>query len=395
MPRKETRLQYLYHRFIRDEATAEELREFWRLMQQAGEDDPIRESVFDLYGESFPENIGSKDWGPAFSQIISAGKNNSPIHKMRWWWAAASLFVVLSCISYLLLINNKGIPAQQPTRAMTEAHDVAAPDASRATLTLADGSKIYLDSTDAGTLVTQNHVQLRKTADEAIVYDLGKDTPAGETVYNTLSNPRGSRVIHLTLSDGSHLWLNAGSSATFPVAFSAQRREISITGEAYFEVAHDASKTFVVNANGVKTEVLGTHFNVNAYDDEDALKITLLEGSVKVTDATGNTAMVKPGQQATEAALGKWNIYSVDVEEVIAWKNERFSFNDTGIKDIMREVARWYDVTIKYSGDMTGLSFGGNMSRQKNVSELLKRMEATDAVRFEVNGKEITVIKKP
>lgn len=195
------------------------------------------------------------------------------------------------------------------------------------------------------------------------------------------------------LSDGSRLWLNSGSSVTFPVTFGNKERKVAITGEAYFEIAHDPLKKFIVTANDLTTEVLGTHFNVNAFEEEENIKVTLLQGSIKVI--SGNqSSIIKPGEQAVEMAGGRLKTNrNVNVEEVVAWKNEMFSFNDTNIKDIMKEVSRWYDVNIEYKGDFSNLNFGGNMSRQKNVSELLKRLEATKTVRFEVVGKTITIIQ--
>jgi ferric-dicitrate binding protein FerR (iron transport regulator) len=276
----------------------------------------------------------------------------------------------------------------------TDIQDVAPPAANRATITLADGTKIFLDSTGNGVLARQNNVALKKTGEGEIVYDKSAANSGTEMIFNTLANPKGSRAISMTLSDGSQLWLNAGSSVTFPVAFNGPERKISITGEAYFEVARDPSKKFIVIANSVATEVLGTHFNVNAYGDRDAVKVTLLEGRVKVIASDGSSSMIKPGGQVVETMDGKLiTNLRVDVEEAIAWKNEMFNFNNTEFKDIMKEVSRWYDVDIEYKGDFGELGFGGNMSRQKNVSELLKRLEATQAVKFEVNGRKITVLE--
>ena len=399
MPGYQTRLQYLYQLFISDKASAEEVREFWQLMELADENDPIHDSVAELYGQTTPEELTNKDWSTATNRIKKqTGRYGGKLIN-NWWWAAASVILLLGVYSVFQFTSETEVPATiVSVRQPAAKNDVPAPESNRATITLANGKKIYLDSSASGMLATQNNVALKKTADAAIVYDLNNLSATGEMIYNTLTNPRGSKVIDITLSDGSHLWLNSGSSVTFPVAFSKHERNISITGEAYLEVAHDASREFKVHANGVTTEVLGTHFNVKAYDDEDEVKVTLLEGSVKTLLDDGQSLMLKPGQQAavqnpiaTNAQL-KINKHP-DVEEVIAWKNARFSFNDTDIKQIMKQVSRWYDVDIQFDGEMKGLSFGGNMSRQKNVSELLKRLEATKAVKFAINGRKIIVTK--
>jgi ferric-dicitrate binding protein FerR (iron transport regulator) len=244
-----------------------------------------------------------------------------------------------------------------------------------------------------GTLATQGNIKVVKLDNGQIAYQTASgdaSTPLSVT-YNTLNNPRGSKVIDMQLSDGSHVWLNAGSSLTYPVAFVGNERKVQITGEAYFEVAHDASKPFVVSKGVTSVEVLGTHFNVNAYDDEDALRITLLEGSVKVA-SKGNLKVIKPGEQAVVANGINVN-KDVNVEQVMAWKNGMFKFNNTNMKQIMREIARWYDVDVEYQGDFSDLNFGGFVSRQANISELLKRFSATEQVHFKVEGRKIIVMK--
>jgi ferric-dicitrate binding protein FerR (iron transport regulator) len=398
MPGYQTRLQYLYQQFITDQASPEEIHEFWQLMKQADENDPIHDSVSELYEQAAPEELTNKDWRTATIRLKNQ-TSRQPRQRIRhWWWAAASIMLLTGGYSVFQFSSKTDVPLKPVALRQPAVNDIPAPESNRATITLANGKKIYLDSSASGMLATQNNVSLKKTADAAIVYDLGSSSASTDMIFNTLTNPRGSKVINITLSDGSHLWLNSSSSVTFPVAFSKHERNISITGEAYLEVAHDASRKFKVHANGVTTEVLGTHFNVKAYEDEAEVKVTLLEGAVKTVLDDGQSAMLTPGQQAavqyptaTNAQL-KINKHP-DVEEVLAWKNDRFSFNDTGIQQIMKQVSRWYDVDIQYDGEMEGLSFGGNMSRQKNVSELLKRLEATKAVKFAINGRKIIVTK--
>jgi ferric-dicitrate binding protein FerR (iron transport regulator) len=253
---------------------------------------------------------------------------------------------------------------------------------------------ITLDSVKSGTIALQNNIAVTKSTDGKIEYAPGEKKGAPGLTYNTLTNPKGSRVVNMVLNDGSKVWLNAASSITYPVAFDGVNREVSVTGEVYFEVAHDQNKKFIVKSNRLSTEVLGTYFNVNSYSDEDEIKVTLLEGSVRVLSKNGSPYIVKPGEQAIDEGNGKIRIEkNVNVEDMVAWKNERFSFTNANIKSIMKEVARWYDVQIEYKGNVDDLNFGGNMSRQRNVSELLKRMEATQAVKFEVEGRKITVKK--
>jgi ferric-dicitrate binding protein FerR (iron transport regulator) len=179
----------------------------------------------------------------------------------------------------------------------------------------------------------------------------------------------------------------------YPVAFIGSDRKVEITGEAYFEVTHDARKPFIVSKGETSVTVLGTHFNVNAYDDEDALRVTLLEGSVKVS-ANNNSVTIKPNEQAVIKSNAPLTIdHSVDVEQVMAWKNGLFRFNNTNILSIMQQVKRWYDVDVVYEIPTQNLNFSGFVGRKENVSQLLKIMELTGLVRFKVEGKKITVIK--
>ncbi|MEO6683080.1 MAG: FecR domain-containing protein [Ginsengibacter sp.] len=390
----ETRLQYLYLRFIQDEASVDEIHEFWELMRLSDNADPIKESVFALYEDKIPEGIEEKNWAGSFRKILDQPKKEAL--KKYNWMVAASVVFILGAFGYLYIGNNTELAEGVSVKVeKPEFNDIAPPTSNRATITLPNGEKVFLDSLETnGVLTMMNQAELTKTGDGEIIYNATNTQVNGELIYNTLTNPRGSKVISIVLSDGSSVWLNSGSTLTYPVAFSGRERKVTVIGEAYFQVKSDPARKFIVTANDVSTEVFGTEFNVNAYHDEDAIRITLLHGSIKVAIADGQSAMVKPGEQASKVSAGKLNIHrDINVDNVIAWKNEMFSFQETNIKEIMKEVSRWYDVDIEYSGDFGGLNFGGNMSRQSHVSELLKRLEATKAVKFKVNGNKITVIQ--
>lgn len=393
------RLTALYNKFVNDTATAGELRELWSLLNSTGRTEALREAVFGLYDDPLPRDIDEKDWSGALHRILDSRKQK--VYRMRrrrkFWAVAASVAVLFGLGVFFAAvdrgISDKNVADASPRAKAAKSHDVAAPNTTYATITLADGSTLALDSAGNGLLAMQQHTTLSRTPDGIILYaaDQGASRP-GEMIYNTVTNPRGSRVVHLALSDGSLVWLNAGSSITFPVAFAGERRDVTISGEAFFEVAHMPSKMFVVHAGSVKTEVLGTHFNISSYSDDDDIRVTLVEGKVSVQPAGGAAAVLMPGQQAV-AAHGLARVQTAsDMDNIIAWKNDRFSFTDTNIRQIMKEVARWYDVDIEYQGSVEGLNFGGSMSRQRNVSELLTRLEATQAVKFRVDGKKISVL---
>ena len=391
----QSRFLKLYERFINDKATPEEVREFWTLAGILEGDVVVKDALYTLYEDQVPEEIVQKDWGRAGERIFGKKGKRFRISQHHWWIAAASVIFVLGIGGYFFGNKEKAVAQFALTKVVTEkANDVAPPAVSHATITLANGQSISIDSVKSGILVLQNNIALTKTKDGKIQYASGEQDGNARLVFNTLTNPRGSRVINMVLNDGSRVWLNAASTITYPVAFEGNDREVTVTGEVYFEVAHDLNKKFIVKANGLSTEVLGTHFNVNSYSDEDEIKVTLLQGSVKVATTNGSSTVIRPGEQAVDGRNGKLTISRiVNTDDVIAWKNDRFIFNDANIKSIMKEIARWYDVEIDYQGKVDDLNFGGNMSRQKSVSELLKRMEATQAVKFKVEGRKITVIR--
>jgi transmembrane sensor len=262
------------------------------------------------------------------------------------------------------------------------------PGGDKATLTLADGSTVVLDDAKNGTLAQQGSSKVIKV-DGKLMYDPANNN-SKEIVYNTISTPNGGQY-QLELPDGSLVWLNATSSIHFPTSFMGKERRVEVTGEAYFEVAKNRDMPFIVTVNGSEVQVLGTHFNVNAYSDEDNVKTTLLEGSVKFVSGT-NINMLRPGQQSQLASNGLIKVVSnVDVDEVVAWKNGMFDFDNAAIETVMRQLSRWYDVEIEYKGK-TDDQFIAEMRRNIKLSDALKALELTGKVKFEIQGKKIIVL---
>ncbi len=312
------------------------------------------------------------------------------VFDMGWFKVAAAACIILfiSSFAYWLFhhpANNKLIAT---TIIPTTKREPIKPGGNHAVLTMADGSKIVLDSAENGNIVSGNS-QIKKQG-ALLVYDGSKPLKEGSVVsYNTLSTPRGGQY-QLVLPDGSRVWLNASSSIHFPTAFIGNQRNVDLTGEAYFEIAKNKEKPFHVNVNGMQVEVLGTHFNVNAYGDEGAIKTSLLEGSVKIKK--GNiSGLLKPGQQGILKKNGNdLEIKNADMNEVIAWKNGLFQFDGADIKTIMREIGRWYDVEIEYKGIVSERRFEGKISRDSQLSDVLKILELSN-VKFTVEGKKIVV----
>jgi len=310
----------------------------------------------------------------------------APVRRMRPYRiaAAALLFIILTGATFYFLRKQSG-----PAPAAIASKDVAPPSATRAVLTLSDGSKIVLDSAGKGNIATQRTTAVIKRGDGDIAYQTaGKTT---EVEYNTLTVPRGSRIAHVTLSDGTRVWLNAGSSLRYPVAFNGQDRKVEVTGESYFEVAQDKAHPFVVSKGNNAITVLGTHFNVNAYDEEGPMKVTLLEGSVKVTSGSGNS-LLQPGQMAIMDPLQNIDILNnADIERIMAWKNGYFNFSSADIRTVMRELARWYGLELDFENTTTE-KFHIEISRDIPLSKVLRILEMTDKIHFSISGNKVTVM---
>jgi len=302
-------------------------------------------------------------------------------------WAAAAIILLLSAIGYFF-INHHENKRQQISKVIS--NDVKAPQQNKAVIRLANGKMIYLDSVGNGALALQGNVQLIKLSNGQIAYTHKQGEVSTKMEYNTLSNPRGSKVIHMVLSDGSKVWLDVASSITYPVSFTGKERRVSITGEAYFEVAHDAMKPFYVNHRDMNIRVLGTHFNVNAFEDEGAdIKVTLLEGKVNVNNQISKETL-KPGQQAIVNDKIKI-INDVDLDEVMGWKNGYFEFNNSGLANVLSQVSRWYNVDVVYKGYNKPRQFMGEIQRDLNLSEILKIL-AKNGIQFQIEGNKLIIL---
>lgn len=307
----------------------------------------------------------------------------------KYWMAAASVLVIVFA-GFMLLLQDKQVQSGQKNQPVL-ANDIHAPDANRATVTMADGSIVYLDSAFNGQLAMQGGTTLVKMANGQIGYKTtDQKGQIQEPIFNTLSNPRGSRVISISLADGSVVWLNAGSSITYPVAFVGEERRVELMGEGYFEVAKKPGKPFFVKARSIDVKVLGTHFNVNAFRDAPIMKVTLVEGAVKVQTAEGE-AILKPLQQASVSSNGTVGVKNnVNIEEVLAWKEGKFYFDNISLKELMQQIERWYDVEAVFEKTVPDKRFTGKMYMNDNLSDVLKVLEVLD-VHFKIEGKKIIV----
>jgi hypothetical protein len=316
-----------------------------------------------------------------FREKVGQGVKIIPFYRQpifRMVTAASVLFVIfLGTYFYVTKPSSKTLVNQSILK-----KDVIAPSSSKATITLSNGQIVELDAIGSGTLVaSQGAVNVMKTEDGQIVYRGNSK----EIAYNTLYNPRGSKVISLRLNDGTIVWLNSQSSIRYPVAFVGDDRQVEITGEAYFEVAKNLSKKFIVASNGLNIEVLGTHFNVNSYNENKNIKVTLIEGSVKIIKG-GGTCILKPGQQA-QVANEIQVLNGANIESVMAWKNGFFSFSGTSVEELMNILGRWYNVEIVFNKSIPNRQFGGQIATSANLSQVVKVLNESELKCALIDGK--------
>ena len=415
------RLQYLVQQYLNDKCTAAELEEFWQQINQLKDETVMQTELEKLWQRSAAGNeVPAVGWEQVLQQVYSRAEPYMQEPAVPVWrrpvfrWAAAAV-VVLSLGAAVWLFNNNKTVNPPGTVATATKHDVLAPQNNRASITLGNGQTVSLDSAGNGALASEGNVQVVKLADGQIAYK----GAASELVYNTLNNPRGSKVIDMTLSDGSRIWLNAGSSITYPVAFVGNERKVEVKGEVYFEVSRlpaspggggvKGKMPFIVNINGkAEVEVLGTHFNVNAYEDEPDVRVTLLEGAVKVSQlATDNKQLANKNQQVVlkpgEQAIGDCRLpvdhcrltidHSPNLAEVMAWKNGLFSFTGADLVTVMRQLSRWYNVDIKYEGQIPARKFSGEITRDLTLSQLMNGLQSL-GIKFNIQGRTMIVQQK-
>lgn len=308
--------------------------------------------------------------------------------KRRWkhLLVAASVLTAILCGTWLMHGRYQNI--NTPVAVQPKVQDVA-PGGNKAVLILANGKQIVLDSAQ-GNIVQQGNLKVINLNGK-----LDYEGQGSSVEYHTLSTPRGGQY-KLVLPDGSTVWLNAASSITFPTAFAGKERSVTITGEVYFEIAHNEKQPFKVDVNGMEVKVLGTHFNINSYNDENDIKVTLLEGSVKVGSGSVNK-VIKPGEQAAVENHGnplipKIRVQEVDTDGVMAWKNGLFNFDNTDIKEIMRQAARWYNIEVVYEGTISNEKYIGKVARNTNLSEMMKILEL-NGVKYRIEGRKIIITR--
>ncbi|MBT2563122.1 FecR domain-containing protein [Pedobacter sp. ISL-68] len=320
-------------------------------------------------------------------------KNSSGFILPLRWVAAAAVLIIIGISLFLF---------KQSKISGTEKIDYASrilPGGDQAVLILGDGSRIDLGKADKGLIAGLSGQEIKKTDEGTIVYDQLAGNLPPESLkpsFNKLST-RNAQKFHVVLSDGTQVWLNSASSIRYPSIFSKDSRIVELEGEGYFEVAHDSSSPFIVKTGKQNVKVLGTHFNISAYEDDGTTRTTLLEGSVTVSTIASSggvnrhIAHLLPGQQS-ELKGSELQVNNVDAQAAIDWKNGKFIFRNENIKSIMRKLSRWYDIEVEYQGNVENLSFGGKVSRSKNLKEALRILTLTGDVNIKVEGRRVTIM---
>lgn len=390
-------------RFIEGRCDAEEIRS----IQQWLEDPTHAHELSALLARQWAETAADAGtavspadrerlWASLRSRIDIPSSTQDPIKPLTsavrrsfspvWLRAVAAAAAIIGIVLVLYIYNDSRRP-DQSFQAIAKAPitDITPPDQARATLTLADGRRIYLDSMASGLLVSDAFLAVRRNEAGSIIYEAADEA---SIVFHTLSLPRGSRPMRLVLADGSAVWLNASSSITYPTGFGGPERVVTMTGEAYFEVAHDPVHPFIVEQADLRVRVLGTHFNIRAYGDADRRHVTLLEGAVRVQRGAAQESL-RPGQQA-ELTAARLTVQSADTEAVMAWKNGQFIYDGVDLQTIMQEISRYYDVDIRFRDEIP-YRFVARISRDVPVSAFLEKLSLTGLVAFDIRQGRIEV----
>ncbi|WP_119080619.1 FecR family protein [Chitinophaga alhagiae] len=407
--------QRLVRRYMENKASDEELEVFFHLLERGLLDEPITAYMnARADGNAAMPDVAHQEAGGE-AAAVPGREDQARIHRIsppthregalrislrkRWWAAAALAGLLLAAGAVYFMQGSKKPPplAQQP---VTPRQDIA-PGGDHAVLTLADGSTITLDSAGNGSLSTQGGTTIYKHAGGKLAYQAGGTSQVVQ--YNTLSTPRGGKY-QVLLPDGTSVVLNAASSLRFPTAFTGSGREVELNGEAYFEVAGNAAAPFRVKVRPAAgsgpermIEVLGTSFNIMAYEDEPVMKTTLVSGAVRVT-GEGVPALLRPGQQAviSNSGAGGVRVENAALDEALAWTRNEFQFSNTNIYSIMRQISRWYNVDVSYE-DSLHVFLNGNIRKNVPASQVFKMLELTGEVRFRTENGRVTVssVKRP
>ncbi|HEY8387713.1 MAG TPA: FecR domain-containing protein [Parasegetibacter sp.] len=412
-----TEIQQLVEKYLNDEMTTAEISTFRDYIN----DDNYRDIIARIFESAMLQKRYSGrsgyDHDLLFQELMGkAGTSGdiqerskaTSVRKLHWWQAAAAVLVLAAGIGFWKYQSNLTASGSDIHYTESTVNDLL-PGKEGAILKLADGSEMVLDDLGEGVIIHKGGAQVVLKNGKLVYEELSGEATENAAAYHTMYVPRG-RQFHLVLPDGSEVWLNAASSITYPIVFKGDERRISLTGEAYFEVKHDPAKPFIVSKGNMHVNVLGTHFNVNAYDEEKDIKVTLLEGSVKVvlvdvSTEMNNRADAEAGNPVKTKSASAENFYTLspghqlivrgnslipnrnaNIDQVMAWKNGIFDFEEMAFDEVMRQLSRWYNLEVDYENKIPDITFGGRMGRDVNLSKVLEFLQKA-GVHFKLDEK--------
>ncbi|TWF41782.1 FecR family protein [Chitinophaga polysaccharea] len=350
----------------------------------AAHDDELHTDIHGQLESGAADGLTSPDSREAmFTRVMESVKMKEPARPVlyKYWLRAAAILLPLIAVAGWWYYQGNAHPAKIAQQ------QLIGTSKKKVILTLSDGTAVELDSSGNGMVARQGNTLVLKQGNGQVVYQPSSDK-SSEVLYNKISTPKGE-TFQVTLPDGSTALLNAASSIRFPIVFAKNDRNVEITGEVYFEIEKSPTP-FHVKAPGTEIQVLGTKFNVNGYTDEKSLKVTLLEGAVKVAGGKENV-LLQPGQQVILAGDGANVNEHIDLDEVMAWKKGNFVFNSLTLPEIMRQICRWYDVEVSYEGPVSQKRFTGIVGRNDSIAEVLEFMQ-TAGIKYKVNNRKIVII---
>jgi ferric-dicitrate binding protein FerR (iron transport regulator) len=389
----ETELHILWDKYLAEELTEAEFRRFWAACHEPAHQQTWQVIMGEVWNNPALQHLSDEATGnrlleqlrPALMQQVP---QQAPVHFLkRYRWVAAAVLVLAMATGTWLWQKEQ----MTDDRVTDNRKKEILPGGNKATLTLADGSTIVLDSAVNGTLAEQNGIRIIKPANGQLSYKSDIRDQRSGMAYNILKTPRGGQY-QVILPDGTVVWMNSASSLRYPTVFQGTERIVELSGEAYFEVAKNVRQPFRVKVNDLDVKVLGTNFNINAYPDEQDIQTTLVEGAVAVNMGTA-TALLQPGQQAqadkTEHTL---LTRKANIKQVLSWKNGLFIFEDRNLAEVLREISRWYNIEIEYQAPVSTEHYGGVINRHSPLSKVLELLEKNGIQHFKIENQRIIVL---
>jgi transmembrane sensor len=403
---KASHIASLIIRRMQNKLTDEEWAELETWLQEDGENYLLYEELIDQEKlgaalndlHAIDHDIAYERLSQKLSLTTAAPKRVYPKSPKIWWYMVAALLVLIAGFFFYFNTNTHRGPSKMPPPLVTAQKKLpgTGSDSQKAILILADNTTIALDAINNGSIAQQGNSQVLKKSSGELQYSFTTGAKEYETGYNTIQTPRGGEY-QVVLDDGTRIWLNAASTLRFPVHFDGDERRVTLSGEAYFEVASSLSpatghkKTFTVRVNEMDVQAIGTSFNINAYKEDKLTQTTVVEGLVKVS-TNNKDQLLQPGKKLV-VQDSSFTVEDADIKQEIAWKNGQFVFRNTSLEAVMNELARWYNVDVVYKQPMPSLHFSGEIQRQATIDRVLEMLELTGGVRFTVKGQLVQVYR--